>query len=51
MGGAEVNKESQSYSFENSGKEMEDSDFEVAERKVCVSVSKSFLILCLKIPL
>lgn len=33
MGGAEVDKESQGHSFENSGVEMEDSNFEVAERK------------------
>jgi len=39
MGGAEVDKESQGYS----GVEMEDSNFEVAERKVCASISKSFL--------
>lgn len=33
MGGAEVDRESQGYPFENSGVDMEDSNFEVAERK------------------
>lgn len=34
---------SQGFSFENFGEEMEDRDFEVAERKVCARISKSFL--------
>lgn len=31
------------FSFENLGEEIEDRDFELAERKVCASTSKPFL--------